>query len=89
MSLTGFEVLRQSGEGPGPLTGVLGHTPNGSARSRPDRATSVTDGADLVGFAEIGAHGEKSGPELFRDLFEPGPETRVITIGVLRATHAR
>ena len=44
---------------------------------------------DFVLFAIRCAHGEKSGPEVFRDLFQPGPETRVITIGVLRATHAR
>ena len=53
------------------------------------RSAAGADEADLVGFAESGAHGEKSGSEVFGTLIEPGPETRVITIGELGAAHAR
>ena len=44
---------------------------------------------DFVLFAIRCAHGEKSGPELFRDLIEPGPEASIIVIGVLRTAHAQ
>ena len=53
------------------------------------RSAAGGDGADLVGFAIRFAHGEKSGPEVFRDLFEPGPETIAIVIGELGAAHAQ
>ena len=42
-----------------------------------------------MGFAVRCAHRKKSGSEVFRDLFEPGPETCAIVIGVLGAAHAQ
>ena len=53
------------------------------------RSAAGGDAADLVGFAESGAHGEKSGSEVFRDSVEPGPETCAMMIGELGAAHAR
>ena len=44
---------------------------------------------DFVLFAIRRAHGEKSGPELFRDLVEPGPGTIAMVIGELGRAHAR
>ena len=52
-----------------------------SPAARPRAATRWAS----VGIARIGAHGEKSGSEVFGTLVEPGPGTRTAMIGVLGA----
>ena len=42
-----------------------------------------------MGLALRGAHGEKSGPEVFRDSIEPGPGTNAIVTGELRTAYAQ
>ena len=68
------------------MSGFFG-LPAGAPRAMVRREGGTT--WDFVLFARIGAHGEKSGSEAFRDSIEPGPGTCAMMIGVLRRAIAR